>query len=88
MPGMRDPRRRPRPSTTEAVPRAVAALRRGRTAIAAIETELDEILVWVVDPSADFDVGAVDRLAAHNREAGEALGCIPDVSGLTSHAIF
>ena len=75
-------------SRQERVPQAVAALRRGRKAIAAIETDLDEILVWVIDPSAPLDVAVVDRLAARNREAGEALGCLPDVSGLTSHAIF
>jgi hypothetical protein len=74
----------------EAVPRAVAALRRGRKAITAIETELDEILVWVVDPSAKIDFGAVDRLAASNREASEALSCIgpTDIAGITSHALF
>jgi hypothetical protein len=85
---MRDSRSVARPA--EVVPHAVAALRRGRKAITAIEAELDEILVWVVDPSADIDFGAVDRLAASSREAGEALGCISsaDIAGITSHALF
>jgi hypothetical protein len=83
---MRDSRVR----RAEVVPHAVAALRRGRKAITAIETELDEILVWVVDPSAPIDFGAVDRLAASNREASEALSCIcaADIAGITSHALY
>lgn len=55
-----------------------------------MESDLDEILVWVVDPSTGLDVRVVDRLAARNREAGEALGSIAavDIPGITSHAIF
>ena len=71
--------------------RTVAALRRGRKAITAIEGQLEEIRVWVVDPSSDFDFTAVDRLAASNREAGEAMACLGsgvDIAGLTSHSIY
>ena len=74
------------------VPRTVAALKRGRKAITAIEGHLDEILVWVVDPATGLDVQVVDRLAASNREAGEALSGLSevhaDVCGITSHGIY
>ena len=67
------------------VPRAVAALRRGRQALADIEGQLDALLATLRDGGRGVDPGIPDRLASARRDAAAALaslGAIAAIDGL------
>jgi len=65
----------------------MTALREGREALIELDGQLDEILVWVKDPSTGLDVSVPDRLARSARRAAEALSSV-DARGFAEHALF
>ena len=64
------------------VGRTVAALRRGREALAGIESELDNLLTCLHGPSASIDRMAPDRLACAKAEATFAMAGLDDLGRL------
>jgi hypothetical protein len=60
------------------VRRAVAALRRSREALIAIEGQLDALLVSLRLGAERLEPAAADRLSGAAREAGLALGTLGD----------
>ena len=55
------------------VPRAVAALRRGREALSDIQGQLDDLLVKLRENQPRLEASAPDRLAGARERAQEAL---------------
>jgi hypothetical protein len=64
------------------VRRAVAALRRGRSAIADIEGQLDSLMALLREPEPHIDSAAPDRLAGAARQAGRALSTLAQLRRL------
>ena len=64
------------------VPRTVAALRRGREALCAVQSQLDTLLALGRDPSGVPDADAPERLAGATREAGAALARLAELQRL------
>ncbi len=64
------------------VPRAVAALRRGRQALTDIERQLDALLVTLRNGGRGLDTDTPDRLALARREAVAAMASLGGIERL------
>jgi hypothetical protein len=61
--------------------RTVAALRRGREALAGIEAELDDLLARLRNPDSSIDCAAPERLRKATEEAGDAMAALSGFGG-------